>query len=277
LINELTALPYCDIGNCVGNDESANYRIYNKLIELREELDVKKIDLRGLLVYGKESNSILNKVNTDKVRMILDLPKSSDELFGAFKSKLRSQIRKSEKNGNTFRWGGLEEIDSFYSVISTNMRDLGSPVHSKYWFYSVLENLDKNARLGLIEFEGQIVGGCIILTLNEKISIPWASTLKSYNRYAPNMLLYWSILKFACDNGFKTFDFGRSSIGGGTYQFKAQWGAKAVPLDWYNIYKSEREKIKKMKNRRYFELVWSKLPINFANILGPQIRRYISL
>ena len=64
---------------------------------------------------------------------------------------------------------------------------------------------------------------------------PWASSLRQYSKYSPNMLLYWKMLEFACDNGFNYFDFGRSSLDEGTYKFKKQWGASPVPLPWQYI------------------------------------------
>jgi hypothetical protein len=47
------------------------------------------------------------------------------------------------------------------------------------------------------------------------------------------MFLYWSALKFACENGYRFFDFGRCTPGKGTYRFKEQWGAKPMQLYWY--------------------------------------------
>ena len=57
--------------------------------------------------------------------------------------------------------------------------------------------------------------------------------VRRYNRLSPNMLLYWSVLEFACRQGFRVFDFGRSSPDSGTFKFKAQWGAAPVPLYWH--------------------------------------------
>jgi hypothetical protein len=66
-----------------------------------------------------------------KVRMILSLPDSSDALMKSFKSKLRSQIRRPVKDGLYSRIGSGELLDDFYFVFAKNMRDLGSPVHSR--------------------------------------------------------------------------------------------------------------------------------------------------
>ena len=66
--------------------------------------------------------------------MLLKLPATSTELMGSFKSKLRSQIRRPLKAGFTVEVGKSELIDDFYAVFLSNMRDLGSPVHSKKLF-----------------------------------------------------------------------------------------------------------------------------------------------
>ena len=49
------------------------------------------------------------------------------------------------------------------------------------------------------------------------------------------MLLYWTFLAFAADNGYGQFDFGRSTPGEGTYRFKSQWGAEPHQLYWYEV------------------------------------------
>jgi FemAB-related protein (PEP-CTERM system-associated) len=279
LVNNLIALPYCDVGNYIGNNDVTFKELLNKALEIGEELKVKEIELRGSIQCNAHKDFSLSKGKINKVRMFLNLPDSSDALLASFKSKLRSQIRKSKKNGISFRWGGEADIDSFYTVFSENMRDLGSPVHARAWFHSILSNLHENARIGIVELEKQVVGGCIILMLNDKVSIPWASTLRKYNNLAPNMQLYWNVLKFSCDNGYRIIDFGRSTVGEGTYKFKAQWGAAAEPLEWYTIINKENEENynNDTKYRYFFERCWSNLPVKFTNYLGPKIRRNISL
>lgn len=49
------------------------------------------------------------------------------------------------------------------------------------------------------------------------------------------MLLYWAMLEYACDQGYRQFDFGRSTPGEGTCRFKEQWGAKSHQLYWYQL------------------------------------------
>ena len=102
----------------------------------------------------------------------------------------------------------------------------------------------------------------------------------------PNMLLYWTFLKYAADNDYSQFDFGRLTPGEGTYRFKAQWGASPENLHWYQFgvfskLQSESYETPKdagqAKFRNMAERAWSSLPCLVVNWLGPRIRKFISL
>ena len=86
------------------------------------------------------------KEGPHKVRMVMELPESSDELMNSFKSKLRSQIRKPIKEGVETRIGQTELLDDFYHVFAINMKDLGSPVHSKRLFHNILKEFLRQFR-----------------------------------------------------------------------------------------------------------------------------------
>lgn len=220
-----------------------------------------------------------------KVRMLMDFPENSDALMKGFKSKLRSQIRKAEKNGLTSSIGNdTAHLEHFYQVFARNMRDLGSPVHSKAWFEALVVSYGENLIIANVFSNNQIIGAGIVLFCGDKACIPWASTNSDYNHLAPNMLLYWTLLAFSNDNGCKQFDFGRSTLGEGTYKFKKQWGAKPQLLIWdqYNQsgvlqQSSTVSSPQQSKIRHLVETTWKKLPVKLTVFIGPKIRKYISL
>ena len=109
---------------------------------------------------------------------------------------------------------------------------------------------------------------------------PWASSLREYSRLSPNMLLYWTMLEYACDNGYSYFDFGRSSPDEGTYKFKKQWGAEPIPLHWHYILLNGQPIIEETSEKSKFEKAihfWKKLPVRVTKIIGPMIRKNIGL
>ena len=282
LLSELNSLPFCDVGNMLCNDEEVGQALFKEASRLLEEKSIKRMHLRGTLLSPIRQENKLIAEKHDKVRMLMELPENSDLLMQSFKSKLRSQIRKAEKNGLEFTWGSTADLDEYYDVFSENMRDLGSPVHSKKWFRSLLTHFGEDVRMGLVKYGQKTVGGCLLLTAGHKIAIPWASTLRKYNKLAPNMLLYWNVLKYSADAGFSIFDFGRSSLGEGTFKFKKQWGAAPYPLNWYtydkaNSNSSSAEKSTGKTRKEQLAAAWMKLPKPVANFMGPKIRKYISL
>lgn len=275
------ALPYCDVGGVLANSPEAESCLIDCAVSQAKSASARLIEFRGELSTGNgnRDQAAINSIQTGKVRMVLDLPKTQDELWSSFKSKLRSQVRKAEKNGLVFKFGN-DRLGDFYSVFSKNMRDLGSPVHSRKWFEEVMENYGSNAKIGLVLLDQKAVGGALILKVGEKISIPWASTLREYNRFSPNMLLYWELLKYSVNTGAIQFDFGRSTPGGGTFKFKSQWGATTRDLKWYRVNMHDRSNVKgaaKFGGRQAVEWIWKKMPLPVANTIGHRIRKYISL
>jgi FemAB-related protein (PEP-CTERM system-associated) len=218
-------------------------------------------------------------VKTTKVAMQLGLPQHPDELWKTFHAKLRSQIRRPEKEGMFVKSGMDDELDSFYAVFSENMRDLGTPVYSMEFFKNILTMFPESARIFTVYTrEGDPAASGFLVGFKQKIEIPWASSLRRYNHYSPNMLLYWSALKFACESGYRLFDFGRSTLGEGTYYFKAQWGAKPVQLYWHYWMKTgERLPQINPQNPKYQMAIkiWRNLPVRLTRLIGPTIVRNI--
>jgi FemAB-related protein (PEP-CTERM system-associated) len=283
LLSEMAALPFCDVGNCLADSEQVQDALLRDALHLYERLRCTKMSLRGPLLETELKNTFFHGQSLDKVRMLMDLPPSSDQLLAGFKSKLRSQINKAEKNGIRFVWGGLDDLDDIYFVFSKNMHALGSPVHAKKWLHSIVSSYLPGIKIGLAQFEGKAVGVGFILLGKLGVSLPWASTLREYNHLGPNMLLYWKLLEFSADNGFKYFDFGRSTENEGTYNFKKQWGAVPQPLIWYTLddaVHDKKERLPLYKNtspQKAVFALWQRMPLAAANVLGPCLRKYISL
>lgn len=273
---KLCTLPYCDLGGALVNSLEVEAELMQCAMNYGLESNANKLE------YRAQQTKLEDISQAPKVRMLLDLPESSQVLLASFKSKLRSQINKAKKNGLTASIGNDQKhLDGFYQVYTRNMRDLGSPAHSKKWFAEIVKNYGENVVIANVYKNSTVVGAGIVLFNGASASIPWASTNSDYNKLAPNMLLYWTLLAHVTDKGMAQFDFGRSTPGEGTYKFKAQWGAKPVALDWQEYIHGERQATKlesgKSKSREHIENLWRRLPVGVATYVGASLRRYISL
>ena len=217
---------------------------------------------------------------SNRYRLLLDLPESSDLLMKSFKSKLRSQIMKPIKSGLTSRTGGEELLKDFYKVFLVNMRDLGSPVHSPDLMRNVLGQFPNCSRIICVYKDNAPVAAALVVGFNGTLRNPWASSLREHARLSPNMLLYLRMLEYACDHGYRRFDFGRSTKGEGTFRFKEQWGARPEPLGWREVTLGGISARPDDGGQGKFEMAmrcWKKLPVGVTKFIGPRIRKHISL
>lgn len=268
--NFMVSLPYFNYGGiCADNDETES-----QLLKKAEDIAVREhaghIEFRHTRQLGDGL-----PVKKAKVCMHLALPDNPDELWNSFSSKLRSQIRKPSKEGLYARIGNVEELDCFYDVFAVNMRDLGTPVYSKKFFRTILSIFPDSSWICTIYAkDGQPVASGFLVGFKERLEIPWASSLRSSNHLSPNMLLYWNAIKFACEMGYKSFDFGRSTPGEGTYKFKEQWGAKPVQLYWhYWLRNGSLAPELNPKNPKYQIAIkiWQRIPVGLTRLIGPAI------
>ncbi|MFX0204104.1 MAG: FemAB family XrtA/PEP-CTERM system-associated protein [Candidatus Hodarchaeota archaeon] len=283
--NSLISIPFFDLGGILADDEYIEKTLLSEAIKLGQDLGVNNIELRHVVPLSwinktDSTNAITCVTKSHKIRMLLELPESSEILMKSFKSKLRSQIKKPIKQGLTSKVGGMELLNDFYKVFAINMRDLGSPVHSKKLMRNVLEEYPDKTRIVTVYKGDQTLACSLITGFKGTLENPWASALRAYSRMSPNMLLYWTMLEYGCDNGYTCFDFGRSSPGEGTYEFKEQWGAKPVPLYWHHISLDDKPIHLESSEKSKFDKVircWQKLPVCVTKLVGPRIRKHIGL
>lgn len=272
--NFLVSLPYFNYGGVCTTSQESLRRLLDEAKLLAIETNAEFIELRHVDHLYQEL-----PVKTAKVTMRLVLPDNSDMLMKSFPSKLRSQIRRPEKEGMVAKIGREDELDNFYAVFSRNMRDLGTPVYAKFFFRNILETFSETTWICTVFAKKNVpVASGFLIRFKENIEIPWASSLRRYNPLSPNMLLYWSVLKFACQQGCRFFDFGRSTPGEGTYRFKKQWGAQPVQLYWhYWLRNGATLPELNTKNPKYNFAIqaWKRLPVSVTRVLGPAIVKNI--
>jgi FemAB-related protein (PEP-CTERM system-associated) len=278
--NQLVSMPYMTYGGILAESNEVAVMIIEKALAICKELKADSIELRDFRSFELEIfDHGKTQINSTKISMRLELPDSTENLFNSFKSKLRSQIRRPQKEGMDFVLGGRELVDEFYEVFKVNMRDLGSPVHSKKLFYNIAQQFRDNTKIGVVYFNSKPVASGMIVIFRDMIEIPWASSLRIYNRLSPNMLLYWSFLEYATKNRFKYFDFGRCSSDEGTYKFKKQWETQEHQLYWYRIFtdSDKTNSTGKSSHRDIVEKIWALMPNRLAGYIGPKVRKNISL
>ncbi len=268
------SLPFMDYGGPLAASPENEGRLIEAFLGLGKK-DGLACEIRSLSPLAGRA-----KPKQEKVAMLLDLQATTyDAWWKKLDAKVRNQVRKAEKSQVTMKWGGRDQLDAFYDVFTVNMRDLGSPVHSKKLFEAILQFVP-HCEIGTAWREGRCIGGLFRVMWAGTLVIPWASTLREERVHCPNNALYHASIETAFSRGLKRVDFGRSTKEEGTYRFKLQWLAQEHELPWYPFDKAGQpiSAVAHLGSGGMASIakVWSRLPVSWATLIGPHIRKDIA-
>jgi FemAB-related protein (PEP-CTERM system-associated) len=270
----IVSLPFVNYGGIVADSPEAERALIEAAIAETGAVRGEYLELRHT---RKLFPSFPSKEH--KVEMILPLAENEERQWTALDRKIRNQVRKAEKSQLQASHGGLELLDAFYDVFAHNMRDLGTPAYGKAWFHQILSNFPENSRIFCVRLGDQPVAASYVFWHGDTMEVPSASALRSFNPMCPNTLLYWEMLRFAIGRGFRNFDFGRSTPGAGTYDFKRQWGAQPHQLTWEYWLASGDEALPDFSPQnprvQWAIEVWRHLPVPVTRAVGPLVVRNI--
>lgn len=268
------SLPFVDEGGICTSDDGVRRLLTDCAASIALSRKLSHVELRHVWRQRPELPARQHKVG-----MTLPLASDLDTQWSVLDRKVRNQIRKAEKCGLVERRGGLELLDAFYDVFSRNMRDLGTPVYPRRFFERVISTFADSSTIFLVEDrDGRAVAASIGLVHRSSLAVPWASSLRESRAQCSNTLLYWRMIEHAVASGLTSFNFGRSTPGEGTYQFKQQWGALPTPLHWEYVLEAGRPLPDLTKtNSKYHTAIaaWKRLPVPLTRWLGPHIIRSI--
>jgi FemAB-related protein (PEP-CTERM system-associated) len=267
----LVSVPFLNYGGPLGST-AAVQALASWATERAREDGVKLLELRS-----RRELPLQLPVSHRKITVVLDLPAGDpDLLFKKFEAKLRSQVRKPQKEGVEVRFGP-DQVGPFFQVFAEHMRDLGTPTQPRRLFETIAE-VFPDAWFGCAWLGGKPVAGGAGFTWGREYEMTWASSLYAYNKVAPNMGLYWAFMQRAITEQLTLFNFGRCSVGVGTHRFKRQWGSRDEQLWWYQASPAGVEAGTPSPDDGAFSWgprIWRKLPLPLATAMGPHIVRYI--
>tara|TARA_R110000782_G_scaffold248417_2_gene335350 strand:- start:1006 stop:1953 length:948 start_codon:yes stop_codon:yes gene_type:complete len=226
-------------------------------------------------IHGNDHGFI--KTDHSYFTFMLDLSIGEEKVWkNKLKSQTRNQVRKAEKQNFTIKFGNKELLSDFYKVISEAWRDLGTPTHSRKFYQLIIERMKEKAAIAVIYHEGKPVSCALLLMVDNVIYHPYSCSLNSYKSSCVNNLLYWEIIKYACENNFLSFDMGRSRKDQGTYKYKKSWGAEPIAL-FYNYLLREDVAMPSFDSvfYKYATTAWKFMPLFLANRLGPSLIKNI--
>jgi FemAB-related protein (PEP-CTERM system-associated) len=295
--HSLVSMPCVVYGGVCAVNKEAEKALYQSAATLGEIMGVDYIEMKNQFSPLSQF-SCLSNVGSNPPRMMAvqdrvnmqdwitkdlyatferEIYPDTDANFIAIPRKQRRMIRKGINNGLISKIGRMEHIDTFYDLFSRNLQNHGTPVFSLKYLKSIIDTFPKAFILSVWK-DRKIVAAVMTFVFKERLIPYYSGALKEYNQLAVNDFMYWDLMRYGSDNGYKLFDFGRSKRNTGSYDFKRHWGfnPETLPFLYYLVTKNKMPEVNP-SNPRYSLIIntWKRLPLSFTKWLGPKINRMI--
>jgi FemAB-related protein (PEP-CTERM system-associated) len=267
----LVSVPLAAYGGIVAHDAESEQALLDHSKCMARSAPVDYLELRhrdGGLLSGFHANELYVTFSTplfpDPQANLKRLPKDT-----------RYMIRKAEKGGLRVQ-RGVEQLDVFYDLFAQSMQRLGTPVFPSALFRNFVEEFSNHTQLMLVYNGSQAVAGVLSFFFRDTVLPYFAGASQEATRLAANNFMYWELIKWAAEQGFRTFDFGRSKKGTGSFAFKSQWNMSAQLLN-YQVLLVKRKTVPNFSPvNPKFDMairIWKKLPLSLTKRLGPAVVR----
>jgi FemAB-related protein (PEP-CTERM system-associated) len=252
------------------------------------------IDSRALVDVLADAEEVGRKLGVDYIEL-RDTPQAvpgwtqRDDLYAGFEGpiaaaeednlkqiprKQRAVVRKALDRGFTVTLDPTPE--TFYPLYARTMRDHGTPALPRRFFEQLLASFRGDCEILTIRDGENPLSSVLSYFYQGRVLPYYTGSHPDARRTGSNDLMYWALMRRALERGCEVFDFGRSKIGTGPYDFKRNWGFTPRPIaHQYRLLKVADLPNLNPTNRRYaaFIQLWRQLPMPIANGISPLLSR----
>jgi FemAB-related protein (PEP-CTERM system-associated) len=266
----LTSLPFAVYGGVAADDEPSADALEAEAQRLAKTLQVPPLEMRN--VQRRHPDWPVQDLYVTFRKAIL--PEEEANML-AIPRKQRAMVRKGIKNGLT---SSLDVgIDRFFALYADNVHRHGTPALPRRYFEALQRVFGQDCEVLTVSGpDGQPLSSVLSFYFRDEVLPYYAGDAEAARDLAANDFKYWDLMRRACARGLKTFDYGRSKQGTGSFAFKKNWGFEPQPLHYeYCLYKRESVPQNNPTNAKYKLLIetWRRMPLGLANWLGPFVVR----
>ena len=270
--NIACSMPFVNYGGPCADRADVEAALLDEAARVVERWGCKYLEIRSLKDLGDHFPS-----SERKVSMTLELDPNPDTLWNAFKPATARPIRKGQKGDFVTKFGGAELVDDFYAssrkvgatwALRSTPRATSTPWSGRSGRHPRHRDLPRRAanRRRHGRHPSRHGRGDVARPAH---GVPQCNV---------GYLLYWDLIRNACERGFRHFHLGRPTAHSGGEMFKKKWNAEARQLYWHYILQpSQSIPALNVDNPKYRLAIetWRRLPIGLTTMIGPSIARSI--
>lgn len=266
----LISTAYAVGGGPIGDDDAIVAALADEAAALGAARRVNYVELRSDCALGPDW---LEKSGV-YASFELALHADEDAQLASIPRRRRAEVRKAIKAAAA---GELcvrytRETDEFYALYAKALRNHGTPVFPKAYVDALFAAFSRDIEISIADYKGEAVAALLSFYDGDRV-MPYYIGALSRARAAPiTEYLSWTLMRRAVSKGCAHFDFGRSKVNSGPYNFKKLWGADPKPVTYRcKLIGATALPDVNPNNPKFaaFVSMWRRLPAPVANRLGP--------
>lgn len=271
--HSLASLPFCVLGGVAALTPAAAALLDAAADRLARSLKVDHLEYRHLAPGHAHTSGWCQKKQL-YATFRKEISADDETNLRAIPRKQRAMVRKGIKLG--LRAELDNDVERLFTCYAASVHRLGTPVFPKSYFKAIKAVFGDACEIRVVTRGSGLVAAVMSFYFRDQVLPYYAGAMPLAREVAGNDFMYWTLMQTAAARGVRLFDFGRSKLGTGAFDFKKNWGFAPTPLAYsYRLYGASTLPDNTPLNPRYQLLIrlWKKMPLRLANYLGPFVVR----
>ena len=268
----LISSPFAVYGGILSDSPEVGHSLHDAAKGVGHDLGVQYVDLRNAHLEQCSGAPNVERYVTFTQKMGSD----DEALLQTIPRKTRYMVRKSFKHGFNVRV--TRDLGMFEHLYSENLRRLGTPCFPHKYFEALLRHFGPDADIREYQLNGKIVSAVLTLYFRDQMLPYYGASDLRVNEFAPNNFMYFDLMSWGSRHGYRTFDFGRSKLGSGSYEFKAHWGMteRILPYEMILIKRKDLPNFSPANPKYQLPIrIWRKMPLAITRAIGPSLLKLV--
>jgi hypothetical protein len=232
--DRLVSIPFATICDPLVSTHEEMKVLLTMLADLKNSLGISNVEIRTHASASLLEDAGFSRDMEYKNHFII-LDREPEQLKQTFHRRaIKKRIAQAVSSRLVSRLGESEsDLRAFYRLHLMTRKRLGFPPQPYSFFENLWQIFAPSGRLALLlaERDKQILGGLMLLKFKNRVSAEVLASDVSFRSMHTDIFLYWEAIKIAFHEGYKIFDFGRTSISNVSLMlFKNRWGTTTVDL-----------------------------------------------
>lgn len=216
---------------------------------------------------------------TRYVGHLLSLEPDTKALFSRFSDSTRRAVRKAEKSELSVEFSrDIEAVRTFHTLLCLTRKRHGVPPQPFNFFEQIHRHVLAPGKgwVVLARHQGRPVAGAVFFHFGQSTCYKFGASDESLQHLRANNLIMAKAIEWYAQNGFGSFDFGRTSIHNtGLQKFKLGWGSTVSQIEYVRldprkgVFLTAHEQEEGLSQR-----IFSRLPIPLTRLIGSILYRH---